>query len=156
MFKRKHILAAAVAAAALLAAFALPGCVGQGGSAGGSQSDGALSSESALVAYHEAVGFDITGLEEVSAATCGDKCHDGIEGIVESTEGYWEGIGQIGSGNPHASHTSSSYECTDCHAVDGEQVNRCNQCHDYESPEDWVDPDPTTTPYGKTATEPLY
>lgn len=145
--------------AALLATFALTfavaGCAPQENT--GSDATGDAAAES-LYAQHQDRGTPIDDLTEVSIATCtGSGCHGGDwESLVEENEAMWAGIGQIVDANPHASHASNAYECSDCHSLTEAQTNQCNQCHVFESPESWVDPDKTTTPYGPGNTEPMF
>lgn len=126
---------------------------------GGSDSSATTeASPASIVGYHEAVGSEVDMSLGMSFASCGQAspCHEGYEQIVEESEAMWEGIGQIGEANPHASHASNAYECADCHSETGDPVNQCNTCHDFESPDGWQDPDPSTSVYGVAATESLY
>lgn len=112
-------------------------------------------SAGSLYATHAAIGQDISSIDEISYATCG-TCHGGYEDIVAATENKWEGVGQIKAANPHASHSSNAYKCTDCHSLTGYSILRCNQCHAFEVPEGWTSPDTDTSVYGITKTEAAY
>ena len=159
MNKKLSCAIAVVATVALAGAIA--GCSSSGTSDSGSEgtSSGEYA-EGSLLAYHENLGEDLSGLldTEVTWSSCeNDGCHGSYEEIRDETEDMWEGIGQITDANPHSSHASNSYECTDCHTLtDSAQINQCNKCHDFDTPEGWDDADPTTTIDGVTATEPLY
>ncbi len=111
--------------------------------------------EHALLTTHAALGQDLSGIDTISWATCG-SCHGGYEGIVKDTEAFWAGTGQITAANPHASHASAAYACDMCHSFTAEPINQCNQCHGFDSPAGWLDPDPTTTVYGVGQTEPMF
>ena len=104
-----------------------------------------------LVAMHETLGVDISSITDISYDTCG-TCHGDYQTIRARTEAIWPGIGQISDANPHTAHASNSLACSDCHSLTSEQVNVCNQCHDFEDPSGWVDMDSTTTAYGLTNT----
>jgi hypothetical protein len=109
-----------------------------------------------LVAMHKTLGVDISSITEISYDTCG-TCHGDYQAIRARTEGIWPGIGQISDANPHTAHASNSLTCSDCHSLNSEQVNVCNQCHDFQDPSGWVDMDCTTTSYGLTnTTKPTY
>ncbi len=114
--------------------------------------------DDSLIAVHENLGSNIQDVTEVSVEACtGSGCHGGSwDSVVEETDAYWEGIGQIDDANPHASHGSGGFVCANCHNLVGTSVNTCNQCHNFESPEGWVDKDYTTTTYGMIEDEPLY
>ena len=148
-----------VAAVLVVGCLALGACTSSGGDAGSASDAEVAYSEDSLMGYHDSIGQDITGLTEVSEEACtGSGCHGGsYEAIREATEDYWEGIGQISDANPHESHASAAFACEDCHTLsDGAQVNVCNQCHDFDTPLDWVDKAADSTQYGLTTEEPLY
>lgn len=111
-----------------------------------------------VAGYHDALNVDVDLSQGISWASCGlaSPCHEGYDQVVEKTEGMWEGIGQIGSANPHASHASNAFDCTDCHSETEDPVNQCNACHDFESPEGWQNPDPGTTLNGVAESEGKY
>lgn len=152
LLARVFVLGAALA----LSAFALPACSSSESS--GSSDSAVEASEDSLVAYHEALGKDFSGVTEVSVSTCTSEaaCHDGSwEAVVEETEALWEGVGQISDANPHDSHAASGYQCSDCHSLTGTSINQCNGCHNFDTPATWVDKDPTTTVNGVATEEPL-
>lgn len=145
---------------ALLAVCVAGACTALASSVGFAQSSSPESSaeaaEGSLVAYHESIGLDISGLTEVSYEAC-SECHGDVDEIRAETEDMWAGIGQISDANPHASHASNAFECTDCHVMtESAQVNVCNQCHEFVSPEGWTDMDPKTTIYGMTGLKAPY
>jgi hypothetical protein len=159
--KRASLVAGAgavVLAIALCGAAAQPDAIASAAGASDS-SDGVAAASSALdegggqglVAQHEALGQDISSLTEISYESCG-TCHGTYEDIQAATEDMWEGIGQIPDANPHTAHATNALQCSDCHSLEGTQVNVCNQCHNFDSPDGWVDKDPTTTCYGVTNT----
>lgn len=151
--KKMSLLTTIMAALALCVAFA--GCApSQNTDDSQGMADTGAAAEGSLVAVHEAIGQDISGVTEVSIEQC-SSCH-AWEKAVEKTDALWEGIGQISDANPHFSHATNAFECSDCHSLTESQVNVCNQCHIFESPEGWVDKDKTTTNYGIKATEPQY
>ena len=149
-----------VAAVCLMGCLALAAC-SSAGTDGGSESADATTvsySEDSLIQLHADLGTDISDLTEVSVAACtNDSCHGGdFESVREATEDLWEGIGQIPDANPHEAHASAGFACDSCHSLTGTSVNVCNQCHDFDTPDGWVDKDSTTTIYGLVANEPLY
>lgn len=112
-----------------------------------------------VIAYHSSLNLNTDSMTEVSVETCASQaaCHSGSwDSVIESTEDMWEGIGQISAANPHASHGTSGFTCESCHSLTGANVNQCNGCHAFETPEGWVDKDPATTAYGLTKDAPLY
>lgn len=150
--KKKAIVLAIVAAMAL-GALGISACSSGGASQSGSAANGDYSDVS-LIATHEALGQDISGVTEVSAATCGE-CHGSWDEIVDKTDGLWEGVGQISAGNPHKSHAASGYECSDCHSLTGTSINQCDGCHNFDTPDGWENKDPETTASGVATEEPL-
>ncbi len=144
---------AAIAAAALCVLCI--GCSSSPSSEGGLDSTSAGdAAEGSLVAVHEAIGQDISNLTEASIEQC-SSCHDWEE-TVEQTDALWAGLGQISDANPHYSHATNAFVCGDCHRMSEAQVNVCNQCHIFESPDGWLEKDKTTTNYGIRETEPQY
>lgn len=116
-------------------------------------------SDDSVLAYHEALGQDLSFIEQPSATSCTSDtaCHKGSwESVVESTEGMFAGFGQIPDANPHESHATNAFECGDCHSMTGSSVNQCNGCHNFDTPEGWTDKDPATTCYGIATEEPQY
>jgi len=111
------------------------------------------------IGYHQALVADLSVFTDVSLETCTTTpgCHDGgIEALRMATDGFWEGIGQIGSANPHFAHASNAYECRNCHTLsEGPRINQCNGCHNFDSPVGWMDKDSTTTTFGIATEEPL-
>lgn len=125
----------------------------------GSSSGSAAKSDAAegsLVAYHQGIGQDISNVTEVSFESCA-PCHGDADTIRSKTDDLWKGIGQISDANPHESHATNALECSDCHTLSsGPQVNVCNQCHEFDTPDGWTDMSSQTTTYGITGTEAPY
>lgn len=156
----KKLAACATTASLILGCAALAACspATPEESSSSSTTTASYASDS-MMGQHEARGTDITNLTEVSAESCtGSGCHGGSYASVrEKTEGYWEGVGQIGEANPHDGHGSSGYACENCHSLsEGASVNQCNGCHNFKSPEGWTDKPADTTQYGVVNDEALY
>ena len=153
---KKISIAAAIVL--LVGCMALVACTSSSSDEGSSSTTTVEYSEDSLIQLHEDLGSDISDVTEVSASTCTqDSCHGGsFDEVREETDAYWEGIGQITDANPHASHASAGFDCDNCHSLTGTSTNVCNQCHDFDTPEGWVDKDATTSPYGLVTEEPLY
>ncbi len=150
-------IAIVVSAACLVACLALAaGCSSSSSDSSGNKSAQANAAEGSLVAYHQSIGQDISNVTEVSFESC-ESCHGDADKIRSKTEDMWKGIGQITDANPHESHASNALECSDCHTLSsGAQVNVCNQCHEFDSPEGWIDMSSQTTTYGVAGTDAPY
>lgn len=147
------ILTLACICALSLCIFTTVGCSPSGSSSSGTETEAA---DNSLVAYHASIGQDISYITDVSYSTC-SQCHGSVDEIVAKTDAMWEGIGQITDANPHDTHGTNAFECEDCHVLtSGPQVNQCNACHDFDTPDGWEEKSYTTTTYGVTGTEPLY
>lgn len=157
--KKKIVLGMAFVACLALG-LCVAGCSSDGSSgASGSSAMSGEAAEGSLIAYHEGLGQDFSGVSEVSVSSCASEaaCHDGSwDAVVEETDALWEGVGQIPDANPHHSHATNGFECSDCHSLAGTSVNQCNGCHNFETPDGWDEKDPTTTIYGAAEDEPLF
>jgi hypothetical protein len=151
MKKKQIIISTVVVGALALACF---GCTPKQSSV----SSVDYSSDS-LTAYHTKLGLNYSTVTEVSVASCtnGSGCHKGSwDSVVKSTDAMWAGICQVGAANPHYSHVTNAIKCSDCHSLTATSTLVCNQCHVFDLPDGWVEPDKTTTNYGVTATESKY
>lgn len=127
------------------------------GDGGAALADTSNAAEGSVIAYHEALGQDVSTFTEVSTEVCASACHGGSwDAIVESTDAMWPGIGQITEANPHDAHASGGYTCESCHSLEGTSIVQCNGCHNFEAPANWDNKDPLTTQYGVVADEPLF
>lgn len=62
-------------------------------------------------------------------------CHD-WEAAVAATQDWG---GQAGV-NPHRSHQGEAIDCSNCHGVHDTSQMYCNTCHNWETPDGWLDP----------------
>lgn len=92
-------------------------------------------SAGSLLAIHAQGQLD--GVESYSKKLC-LGCHS-RETIAEATEGFGghEGF------NPHAAHVENP-QCTSCHSVDGTNTLYCNDCHVWDLPSGWANPEEST------------
>ncbi len=156
MKKKNIIIAGAIALAIGLACLACsPKTDGDSGKEPSGQTGPEIVAKAgSVMAYHTTLGLDMSAITEVSIDAC-SACHS-WDKVVASTVDMWEGLGQITDANPHDSHATNAFACGDCHKLYEPQVNVCDQCHIFPSPEGWVEKDKTSTNYGITEDEPLY
>lgn len=86
--------------------------------------------EGSLGAFHEDMGQDISGIQEISVEAC-SPCHGDLASIQADTEDVLVYEGHVG--NPHKNHMSKEFDCTDCHNLEAPSVIGCNEtCHQWE------------------------
>lgn len=93
------------------------------------------------VAGDYTVGDDgriVTDVTLGTAEFC-EECHDDYEEIVEATAD-WPGAAGEAEINPHVSHFGK-IDCGYCHSMHGASTMYCNNCHIFELPVGWEDPE---------------
>lgn len=153
--KKQFLLVAAVVAAVL--AISLCACSSSNGGGSNSNAVSEYSADSLYAHHADTMGLDFSGITEVSYETCvSSGCHGDWDKIVADTDAMFAGLGQITDANPHDSHATNAFACSDCHSLTETSNLICNQCHIFTVPEGWTEPEKTGTNYGTTATEPMF
>ncbi len=64
-----------------------------------------------------------------------EGCHN-FDEVIATTEN-WGGEEGV---NPHRSHQGIAIDCSNCHGGHTTSYMYCNACHDYETPDGWLNP----------------